>query len=116
MLKLPLGLGDLDFTDWARGIIAGFIQGGATAVTAAFVVAGDDPKHYAIGGAAFYAILWRVFAVAGTLGVFSFLRTRPLPDVKKVVTEKVIEQAGHPVKTETTTQTTTLEAPESKAP
>jgi hypothetical protein len=109
-MKLPLGLGNLDITDWARGILSAFIIGGASAVTSSFVVATTDPTHYAPGTGNFFRLVAYVFAVSGTLGAIAFLRTKPLPEIKKTVTEKVTEQDGRPVKTEITTQTTTITA------
>jgi len=50
-MNLSLGfLGDVDLTDWVRGLLGGFITGGAGAVTSAFsaaAIAGSTAKWMA---------------------------------------------------------------------
>jgi hypothetical protein len=66
-MKLPLGFGNIDFTDWARGLLAAFISGGAGGVSAGFVVSSKDPQHYAMGTANFFEVVGWVFLTTGFL-------------------------------------------------
>lgn len=84
MMTLPAGLGELDFSDWVRGILAAFIGGGASAVTSGMVVSLSDPKDYAIGSAKFFSLVGAVFVMSGFMNAMAFLRTKPLPEMKKV--------------------------------
>jgi len=85
-MKLPLGFGELDFSDWLRGLLAAFITGGSSAVVSGVVVTANDPQHYALGTVKFFEVVGSVFLVSGTLNMFSFLRTKPLPELKVVTT------------------------------
>lgn len=92
-MTLPLGLGDVDLTDWVRGLFGAAIQGGAGAVTASFV-ASTMSKDLAIGSAKFFELVFTVFAVNGTLGFFAFLSKQPLPPIKTVTTSVQSTQIG----------------------
>lgn len=104
-MQLSVGwFGNLDFTDWVRGLIAAIVSGGAGAVTGAFVVASNDPTKYAIGNAASLKLMVSLFAVNGLLAGMNFLRTKPLPDIKTVTTPvKTVEQKTDPKSTVVTT-------------
>ena len=93
-MKLPLGFGEIDFTDWFRGLMAAFIGGGASAVSAGFVVSAKDPAHYALGSANFFQVAGSVFLVSGTINAAAFLRTKPIPDMKTVTTSIAVSQQG----------------------
>lgn len=99
-MELPLGFGNIDFTDWIRGLVAAFIGGGAAAVSAGFVVSAKDPQHYALGSASFFQVAGSVFLVSGTINAMAFLRTKPIPDLKTVTTSVAItQQSGQPTVT-----------------
>jgi hypothetical protein len=101
MAQTHLGsFGTLDWGDWAYGLISGFVSGGASAVTSAFVVSATDPGNdFKFGSPqSLHLMLW-VFLVSGLLSAFAFLRSKPLPGLKQ---------------TETTTKRIEIEATESK--
>jgi len=91
---LPLGFGNIDFTDWFRGLIAAFIGGGASAVSAGFVVSAKDPQHYALGSSNFFQVAGSVFLVSGTINAAAFLRQKPIPEFKTVTTSVAVTQHG----------------------
>jgi hypothetical protein len=102
-MKLPLGFGEIDWSDWLRGLFAAFISGGASAVTSGFVVSVNDPKDYAPGSSNFFWLVFSVFCASGLLGAMAFLRTKPIPDMKTVKsTIQVTEQGDAPPKTVST--------------
>ena len=85
-MRLPLGFGSLDFGDWIRGLMSAVISGGASSVTAGFVVGAKDGDHFAVGSWNSIELMGTVFLATGILSGFNFLRTKPLPDVKVVKT------------------------------
>ena len=85
-MKLPFGFGDVDWSDWVRGLFAAFISGGASAVVSGIAVSTSDPDHFAFGTTKFYELVFSVFMASGLLNMFSFLRTKPIPDLKTVTT------------------------------
>jgi hypothetical protein len=94
MMRLPLGFGNIDFSDWFRGLVAAFVSGGAASVTAGFSVAIKDPEHFPVGSGNFYSVIWQTFIMAGVLGAMAFLRTKPIPDLKIVTTSVAVSQTG----------------------
>lgn len=79
--------GTLDWEDWFYGLISAFIGGGANAVVAGIVVSATDPHgDYSPLNGRFYVLVGAVFFASGLLNMFSFLRTKPLPAHKTVVT------------------------------
>ena len=82
-MKLPLGFGTLDLTDWIRGLVSAFVTGGAGAVTSAFSVTAIDPDHFKMGGIKFFEVAGMVFAVTGFLNMMAFLRTKPIPEASQ---------------------------------
>lgn len=113
-MNLPFGFGELDTTDWLRGLVAAFVSGGASAVTSGMVVSINDPKDYAIGTAKFYNLVWSVFAIAGLFSAISFLRTKPIPDLKTVVKTVEVTSGGAIPKVVTTVQETSVTAKDDK--
>jgi len=98
-VTLPFGFGNVDWTDWVRGIASSFIVGGSNAVVSGGIVSLNDPDKYAFGTFKFFELIFSVFIVSGTLNMMSFLRTKPLPDLKTVTTTvAVTEQPGAPAK------------------
>ncbi len=110
-MQLPLGFGELDFGDWAKGLISAFVSGGATAVTGGAAVTMVDPDHFAVGTSKFIEVTAAMFLMSGTMSMFAFLRTKPIPDVKTITTAVATTvQAGLPPKIVTTVQETHVEA------
>jgi hypothetical protein len=95
--QLPGGLGNLDWSDWIKGIVAAFISGGAGAVTSGVVVSVGDPQQYNMGTQKFYMLVGSVFLMSGVLNMMAFLRTKSLPDVKQ--RETTVESMGGQIKT-----------------
>lgn len=109
-MNLPLGFGRIDWSDWIRGAMAAFVTGGASAVASGLVVSLKDPKDYAIGTWSFFQLVGAVFIMSGTLNLFAFLRTKPIPDLKQVtITTQTIAQEDRPTKTVKTVQETSIE-------
>ena len=91
-MKLPVGLGDLDFAEWIRGLLAAFIGGGASAVTSGVTVSAMDPKDYnlAEGAHKLYALMGVLFMVNGLVSAAMFLRNKPVPE------HRVVEKLAAP--------------------
>jgi len=102
-LTLPAGFGNLDFTDWLRGLVSAFVSGGATGASAAFV-GSTLTKDLAVGTSKFFIELLAVFTISGTLSMLNFLRTKPIPDMKIVTTTvQMAQQSLNPPATVVTT-------------
>jgi uncharacterized membrane protein HdeD (DUF308 family) len=76
--------GDLDFSEWLRGLVAAFISGGASAVTGGFTVSALDPRDYNLqeGMPRLLLLMGAMFLVNGILSMMLFLRQKPVPDHK----------------------------------
>lgn len=73
-------LQNLDWGNWIYGLLAGFIGGGASAVTSGVTVSYIDPKDWAIGSAHFYQLCTTMFLIHGGLSAFFYLKQHPVPD------------------------------------
>ncbi len=107
-MSIPFIGGDLDFSEWVRGLMAAFISGGASAITGGFTVTQMDPKDYNIYGRKLYALMGTMFLINGVIGAAMFLRTKPVPDhkvVKTTVQETTVEPGVPPVKVKTVVET-----------
>ncbi len=104
-MKPLISLGTLDWGDWFYGAISGFIGGGAGAVYTGVAVSLYDPKDWGVSTGRFYGLVFGVFMVNGLLNMMAFLRTKPLPAVKSVVTttQTTAVQPGPPPVTVVTT-------------
>lgn len=110
-MKLPGDLGKLDFTDWAYGLLAAFIGGGASAVTSGLTLNVLDPKDFNVYSSKIYVLMGGMFLVNGIMSGFAFLRQNPLPVLHtKERTVQLTEQAGEPT-TKVTTVKDTIVAP-----
>lgn len=107
---------DLDWGIWLQSIIAAFISGGASAITAAFTVSQQDPKDYYIGSTKFWMLGISVFVVSGIVSVCAFLKQSPLPppEVKETTVSKIEVKDSPPAPPVTTV--TTLKITETKSP
>jgi hypothetical protein len=100
-MLLPLGWGDLDFSEWFRGLIAAFVSGGASAITSGITVSAMDSRDYNLATGKIYALMGAMFAVNGLMGAAMFLRNKPVPD-HKIVTTTIQETTVRPTKPATT--------------
>ena len=85
-MQLPFGFGDLDWSDWLRGLIAAFVGGGASAFTGGLVVAGQDSTHFAMGSPNSFKLMAYIFLASGASSAMAFLRQKPVPDLKTITT------------------------------
>lgn len=103
-MELPVGFGkSLDVGTWSYGLLAAFIQGGSSAISAGIGVSVLDPKDWNLGVGKFYALMGTVFLISGGLKVATYLSGNPLPTVRTITTEV---RSPH-----TTTVTTVQEGP-----
>lgn len=115
MMTLPLGFGDLDFSDWARGLVSAFISGGASAVTSGVTVNLLDPNHYNVHTGSFYVLVGAMFAANGLMNMMAFLRTKPIPELKTVEkTVKTVDNQSGPPVVVTTVKETSIESTKEK--
>jgi len=82
-MKLPGNLGDLDFGQWAYGLLAAFIGGGASAFAAGVANILNHPGEN-IWSKEFWMTVSTTFMIAGLIAMFAFMRNKPLPDMKQV--------------------------------
>lgn len=84
MTQLPLGLGSMDFDNWFRGICAGFIGGGAGALTTGFSATVVDSDHFNVHTNKLWSLIGMSFLVNGIIGAAAFLHQNPMPGLKTV--------------------------------
>lgn len=87
-------VGHLDWENWLYGLFAGFIGGGASAVTSGITLNMVDSKDFNIYTSKFYTTVAAIFLVNGTMNMFMFLRQTPLPKI--VTTTTVTEVTSTP--------------------
>lgn len=68
---------------WIRGVIAAFIAGGASAVTATVAASYIAPDRFNTGNQLhnFLALAGATFVIQGAIGAFAYLSKSPLPDL-----------------------------------
>lgn len=92
-MQLALGFGkSLDVGTWSYGLLAAFIQGGSSAISAGIGVSILDPRDWNLGVGKFYALMGTVFVISGGLKAAAFLSTSPLPTVRTITT---VERSPH---------------------
>jgi hypothetical protein len=111
--------GDLDFSEWFRGLVASFISGGASAVSGGITVSALDSKDYNFqtGLPKLLTLMGVMFLVNGILSMMLFLRQSPVPSHKTVMTTEkttVVQPTSPPTKIETTVVETHKEPLEPK--
>lgn len=109
-MRLPGNLGDLDFGQWAYGLVAAFLGGGASAFAAGVANILNHPGE-SIWHIEFWSTVGTTFVIAGLIAMFAFMRNKPLPDVKQVIkTVETTATAGKkPDVVVTTVQETSVE-------
>jgi hypothetical protein len=85
-MKLLNTMSALDIDGWLRGIIGGFISGGASAVTGSIVLPALDAKDFNVYTSKFYIAIGALFLANGIVSVTKFLSSQPLPLMKQVTT------------------------------
>jgi hypothetical protein len=110
-MTLPAGFGNIDWTDWVRGLLSSFVVGGSNAVVSGGIVSLNDPEKYAFGTFKFFELIGSVFVVSGTLNMLSFLRTKPLPELKTVTTTTQTTEVVKPAAVVVTTVEETHQEP-----
>ena len=108
-MKLPLGFGTLDFSNWLYGLWVGVVGGGSTAVIGGLTLGSKDP-YYAFGTAQSLDMMWSMFVVAGLYSGFAYLAKHPAPDRVIEKTEQTVERKPGAVVT-TTVKETSVEPP-----
>ena len=72
---------------WVYGLIAGFVGGGAGAVSTGFANMFVDPDHFNLKHPRLVIeSMLTMFVVSGFLSVFAYLKQSPLPSVVTVTT------------------------------
>jgi hypothetical protein len=74
---------------WFRGLLAGFIGGGAGAVTSGFISIAQTPEQYNLKGGLvnLLVMIGGSFLVVGILNAFAYLQKSPLPELEEYDTE-----------------------------
>lgn len=70
---------------WAHGLIASFIGGGASAVSAGFSAGIVDPDHFgltAMHHKDLFDLMGTTFVISGVLAASAYLKQSPLPNGK----------------------------------
>lgn len=102
--------GNLDFGDWAKGLIAAFIGGGAGAFSAGLSAIIVDQHDFNIYTSKFWQLVFGTFVIGGLVPFFAYLHQKPVPDVKQVTsTVKTVTQADKPTRVIETTEETHVE-------
>lgn len=112
-MNVPL-LGEVDVSDWVRGVVGGLIGGGAGAISSGgSAMLFIDPAYIAAHGVGFiFRMMGGTFILSGVMSAALFLAKNPLP-IK--LTERTVESkqvGGKPaVVTETVKETTVSTEP-----
>lgn len=79
---------------WFRGLLAGFIGGGAGAVSSAFIAAVKTPKVYNLddGFGNLMTMMFGTFIVMGAINAFAYLQKSPLPELEEYDTQQITKQ------------------------
>jgi hypothetical protein len=112
-MKMPiLGGTKLNWGDWLYGLFAGFIGGGASAITSGIVLNISDPGHFNGKAGEFYTLIGTMFLTNGALSAFFYLKQHPLPDIKVVTTVETVERQMNPPAVIKTTVEETVTKPQ----
>ena len=116
LVKLPVGLGTVDWSDWLRGVVGAFIGGGAAAfgsgTSAAIFI---DPAYIAAHGFGFIIrLMGGTFVISGVTSMMLYLAKKPIPDAihtTEVTVEKTQIGTKAPTVIETVKETTVSQVP-----
>ena len=99
----------MNWSDWARGLVAAFVGGGSGAFSAGLSSMVVDPHDFTIYSAKFWKLVLGTFVISGLTPFFAYLHQKPIPDTKDVEhTVKTITTDNKPsVVIETTKETST---------
>ena len=85
----------LDFGQWAKGLLAAFIGGGSGAFSAGLSSMVVDPLDFNIYTAQFWKLIFGTFVISGLVPFFAYLHQNPVPDTKEVEkTTKTVSQGS----------------------
>lgn len=105
----------LDFGNWAKGLVAAFIGGGSGAFSAGLSTMAVDPNHFNIYTSDFWKVIFGTFVISGLVPFFSYLHQNPIPDTKDVEhTVKTVTKGDKPTIVIETVKETTTEKKEDK--
>lgn len=81
---------------WFRGLLAGFIGGGAGAVTSGFMSVALTPDQYNLKGGLsnLLTMIFGTFAVMGVINAFAYLQKSPLPELEEFDTAHLTKPPG----------------------
>jgi hypothetical protein len=84
-------MGRMDWGDWFRGIIAGFVGGGSGAISSGVVLSLIDSDHFnAAHPGKVLEIMGGMFLVNGILTTAAFLHQNPVPALVTETTTKIV--------------------------
>jgi hypothetical protein len=82
---------------WARGLVAAFVGGGASAVSGGLALNWDDPKHFGTEHPGhLLKIMFVMFVISGCLSAFTYLKQSPIPPISGTATIPVPSPASTP--------------------
>ena len=103
---------NLDWGTWFYGLVAGFVGGGAGAVTSGFSNMLVDPEHFNIQHPRLILEqMVAMFLISGILTGLSYLHQNPVPVEVKTTTETTVMQNFPPAIVKTTVETTEAKDP-----
>ena len=74
----------LDWIGWAKGLVAAFIGGGASSVSAGFGSMFTDPEHFNLGTSPhglrhLFTVMGITFLISGVVSLAAYLKQSPVP-------------------------------------
>ncbi len=106
-----MSIGNLDWSSWIYGLVAGFIGGGAGAVSAAFGLILTDPNYNMANPRKLITVMVWTFVLPGLVAGLAYLKQNPLPTEIKTTIETTQVQQNPPAIVKTTVETTSTEVP-----
>ena len=93
--------GRLDWSDWVRGLFAGFIGGGAGAFSGGLSTAIVDPDHYNLAHPQkILTVIGSTFLINGVISMMAYLHQNPVPELlTTTTTETTISHPPNPMQT-----------------
>jgi hypothetical protein len=90
---------------WLHGLVAAFIGGGASAVTAGIAAPAINPQAFNFHDqiAPLFQLMGVLFLVNGLLAAFAYLKQSPLPSMETTTTVKTVAPVGDAVVTKSVT-------------